>query len=290
MCRRECSWWLVVLLSGCSWLPTSTSESLLGTGSPAVPSLSVPLTGPGAVKKDELPNDQLLKLALVAGDEFMKQGHDAEAIQQLERARLLNAKAPVARKLARLYERQGKFSQALAEYKLALEQNPQDADLCNDVGYCYFQMGDYVQAEQWLKRARSMKAGHPRATVNLAMTIGMQNRHAEALVLFQEVLSPADAHANLAFIYLKQGRRAEAIEAYQQALSLQPDHKVAASVLPKLKETGESELKPASAPVSLASDKLKDDSSVEIRQVSWKPSGPRVQIQLEAPIPGKANP
>lgn len=289
MCRRGCLWLLVVLLSGCSWLPTSKSESLLGsgTGTPTVPSLSVPLTGPAAVKKDELPNDQMLKLALVAGDEFMKQGHDAEAIQQFERARRLDAKAPVARKLARLYERQGQFSQALVEYKLALEQSPLDADLCNDVGYCYFQVGDYFQAEQWLKRSRSLKAGHARATVNLAMAVGMQNRHAEALGLFQEVLSPADAYANLAFIYLKQGRRTEAIAAYQQVLSLQPDHKVAASVLPKLKEVGEPEQSPGLTPASVASDKPKESSSAEIQQISWKPTAARVQIQLEAPIAGK---
>jgi tetratricopeptide (TPR) repeat protein len=292
MYQRKCLWLLVVLLSGCSWLPTWKSESLLGNGPDMapVPSLSVPLTGPAPVKKDDLPDDQLLKLALVAGDEFMKQGHDAEAIQQFERARRLDAKAPVARKLARLYERQGQFSQALAEYKLALEQSPQDADLCNDVGYCYFQMGNYVQAEHWLKRSRNLKSGHARASVNLGMAVGMQNRHAEALRLFQEVLSPADAYSNLAFVYLKQGRRTEAIEAYQQALLLQPDHKLAASVLPKLKGAGEPQQTSAFTPVSVASDMAKHDSSVEIQQVSWKPAGPRVQIQLEAPIAGKATP
>jgi len=281
------------LLSGCAWLP-SWRPDLATTPTPpsAGPTLSVPLTGQPQANKEELPKDQALKLALAAGEEFMKHGHDAEALQQFERARQLDPKAAVARKLARLHERLGNFPQALAEYKKAIDQTPNDADLCNDVGYCYFQMGDYPAAETWLRRARTLKPQHARATVNLGMAVGMQNRQQEALALFGEVLSPADAYANVAFIYLKQGRRDDALAAYQQALALQPDHKLAAAVLARLKPA-------ANAPEpsgDLAGSRPVASGGNEIQQVTWKPAPAPVptpmpiRAELQAPIAGKSQP
>ncbi|HMP03286.1 MAG TPA: tetratricopeptide repeat protein [Gemmatales bacterium] len=267
---------LCLPLSGCaavSWMTGATETPSVG------PALSLPLTGPSEAKNEELPAAQAVRLALAAGDEFMKSGHDAEAIQQYERARHLDPKAPVARKLARLYERQGQFQPALAEYRRAVDQAPHDADLANDLGYCFFQTQDYGTAQAWFQKARTLKPQHPRATVNLGMVLGLQERHAEALAVFGEVLSPADAQANLAFVYLKQGRRDEAEAAYRQALALQPGHKLAGVVLAKLDDTPGTSVPPAAR-------------AADVQQASWKATAttptqtpaPAVKPQLGRPI------
>jgi len=163
--------------------------------------------------------------------------NEAEAIALYEKARQNGAnKQQVARRLAVLYDQQKDFKRALEEYKELLQRNPKDADLLNDVGYCYYNQGNWSEAEKYLRQALTINAANPRAWTNLGMTLAQANRAADSLEAFAKVVSPAQALCNLAFILQTQSKFEEAKAAYRQALDQEPNLNLARACLAKLEK------------------------------------------------------
>jgi Tfp pilus assembly protein PilF len=201
-------------------------------------------------KEGDLPPAKAVALCLQLAGNLERTGHLREAAVQLERARAHNPKLDVGHRLAVLYDRAGEFARAEAEFQRALAERPGDAGLLNDLGYCYYNQGNWAEAERHFRLALEVKADHPRAWVNLGMTLGMQGRHDEGLEAFQKVVSPADAYSNLAFLLMTQGKRDQAKQAYRRALELDPSKKLARAALAKLEEAErkpKSEVKAAAA-------------------------------------------
>ena len=111
----------------------------------------------------------------------------------------------------------------MEEYQKLLKPSPKDADLLNDVGYCYYNQGKWSEAEKYLRQALAINPKLARAWINLGMTLAQQNRIEESLEAFAKVVSPAQAQCNLAFIWTTQGKREEAKAAYRKALTLEPN-------------------------------------------------------------------
>jgi tetratricopeptide (TPR) repeat protein len=165
--------------------------------------------------------------------------HAPEAIALYEKARQSGSQNPqISRRLAVLYDQQGDFIRALEEYKQLLKRSPKDADLLNDVGYCYYNQGNWVEAEKYLRQAVTVNAKHARAWINLGMTLAQTHRTAESLEAFTNVISPAQAQCNLAFILTAQKKLDDAKAAYRQALALEPDLALARNCLAKLEKAG----------------------------------------------------
>ena len=83
----------------------------------------MPAEAPGmdvhASRPKELPADRTAELCQAAAEELEKQGLNADAVAQYEKARRLDPKRGpvVARRLAVLYDRLGDDAHALADYK-----------------------------------------------------------------------------------------------------------------------------------------------------------------------------
>ena len=218
----------VVLLPGCATLPSE----FLGA------SLSGPLQPLKRRRNDKeaaLPPKEAAVVCLTTANLLERNGHDLQAIHQYELARHYDPGVKgVSHRLAVLYQRQGQFSRAKAEYESALRESPKDPDLLNDFGYFHYERGDWQEAENWLRLAVEQKPDHRRALVNLGMALGMQGRYAESLETFERALSPAEAQVNLAFILTTHGKREEAKQAYRAAIALQPDLQIARAALAKL--------------------------------------------------------
>ncbi len=112
---------------------------------------------------------------------------------------------------------------ASEEYKQLLKQNAKDADFLNDIGYCYYNLGNGTRRKNILRQALALNNGHARAWINLGMTLAQEQRTDESLEAFKKVVSPAQAQCNLAFILQTQKKLDEAKTAYRLALSLEPD-------------------------------------------------------------------
>lgn len=206
-----------------------------------------PLTGPSgrsspsesaAAGGEELPGKPAALLCLTMAEALERQGKEADAILYYERARELDPDQAerAARRLAVLYDLIDQPAKAMSEFQELLKRRPHDSSLLNDIGYSYYNRGQWAEAETYLRKAVAADKANKRAWVNLGLTLAQQGRTAEALSAFEKAVSPADAQANLGFVLAVQGRRQEAIEAYRLALTLEPAHPRARAALAKLEQ------------------------------------------------------
>ncbi|HEY0971347.1 MAG TPA: tetratricopeptide repeat protein [Gemmatimonadales bacterium] len=96
-------------------------------------------------------------------------------------------------------------------------------------GWHQISMGDAVGAERSLERALQLAPDEPQAEALLGWARMLQQRHDEALLLFQKVLqadpSNALARVNMGYICLKKGIFGEAIEHLSRVVRLDNDRK-----------------------------------------------------------------
>jgi Tfp pilus assembly protein PilF len=216
---------------------------------------------------------------LRTAEAFEKNGKEAEAIHGYELARQQDSSlVQASRRLAVLYDRQGDFAKAEAEYQRALKTFPRDSDLHNDYGYFLYEQERWAEAERVLRQALQLHPQNQRAAVNLGMAVGQQGRHDEAFRQFKQVLTPAEAHANLAYLFATQGKREEAIKEYRQALSLNPNLKPAQTALNVL--TGATKAKPT----ELAFERPGDPTAPRLSAPEFAPTGPRSTGNKEAAV------
>lgn len=130
--------------------------------------------------------------------------------------------------------RQGKLDEGIAALRVSADQQPENIEVLNDLGYAYVLHGQYAAAEQVMQQALRVDGRNPRTINNLALAIGYSGRTQEAYELFRQTQSEADARANLAFILSQRGDLLGAIREYDRALSKNPEHKVAAEALIQL--------------------------------------------------------
>jgi Tfp pilus assembly protein PilF len=231
----------------------------------------------------ELPPAETTRVCLTTADELFKKGQDREAIALYEKARKVDPKQKqVCRRLAVLYDRQGDFQRAEAEYQTALSLYPKSADVHNDFGYSWYCRGNAAEAEKQLRKAVELDQRHSCAWVNLGMVLGQQGRYEESLAAFGKAVSPAQAQANLGFLLTAQGKREEAKVAYRRALQQDPDLTLARAALDRLEGRTPP---PPPPPVALQkkipvrrntpSDPLKEQQSAAAES---KPSGAPAQL------------
>ena len=172
----------------------------------------------------ELSERQAALLCLEAGEALEQKGYRAEAIQQYEKARQYDSHGLLtARHLAVLYDLQGESARAEVEYTRALQEQPNDATLLNDMGYFQYRHAHMEPAEMWLRKAVAADPSCRHAWINLGQVLARQGHVQESYEAFAHVLRPAEAYSNLGVLLAKQGRTAEARNALQQALSLDPN-------------------------------------------------------------------
>jgi tetratricopeptide (TPR) repeat protein len=254
---------VLVLLAPATGCQLMTHDNLTTTPGTGDTSLVAP-------SKNDLSPAATAKVCLATAEALDKEGKAGEAIVLYEKARRNGAQNPqISRRLALLYDQQGDSPRALEEYKQLLKHNPKDADLLNDVGYCYYNLGKWDEAEKCLRQAVAINAGHARAWINLGMTLAQAKRTDESLEAFQKVVSPAQAQCNLAFILQTQKKYAEAKAAYRQALALEPDLSLARNALAKLEKGSTPAPPPAFPEISrrareVVRERIDDQAPVEV--------------------------
>jgi Tfp pilus assembly protein PilF len=191
----------------------------------------------GKLGEDDLPPEQAARVCVATAAALTRGGHTAEAVEEYERARELNPGVKVARRLAALYDRQGETERALAEFRRALREGPRDAGLFNDLGRCYYRLGDYREAESWLRQAVAVNSIYDRAWVNLGLVLGKQERYEESCDAFAHVVRPSRARADLAALLAEEGELETAKAALRHAVASGPDLQLARVVLAVLEQS-----------------------------------------------------
>lgn len=227
-------------------------------------------SGAGAQQPSVLPQMDTESARLFrAGQEAQERGQYEEAILDFNRVVLLNFNSPATAaqahyQVGNAYLSMRKYSQALANYRRAVELSPDLAAAYNNMGEAlghlnepqaaleafrkaitldpqqataYYNMGVILdllhrsrESQAALRRAVRLKPDYALAYDALAVALTRANRASEAVAYHQKAISlnPRDAlfRLNLAISYLIIGYRQGALEQYEQVKQL--DKRVAA--------------------------------------------------------------
>ncbi len=138
------------------------------------------------------------------------------------------------RRMAGALDRLGRFVQAEAHYRSALELSPNDPKVWNDSGYSYYLQARHADAERNLKTAAKLDPNNPRVQTNLGLAMAAAGKTDEALAALSKAGGPAAGNANLAYLLASLGKTEEARKHYHAALRLQPEMAPAREALARL--------------------------------------------------------
>ena len=130
------------------------------------------------------------------------------------------------RNLGEALVKAGRLEAALAAFRIAARQAPNDARDRSNVGAGLIMLGRIDEGAEHLHRALALDPRSVYALQNLAATEAMRKRHTEALRLYRRLAevdprNPSAHHGvGTALFYL--GRHAEALEALDRGVSLDP--------------------------------------------------------------------
>lgn len=224
---------MVMMLAGCS-LVRPKHKDLDQAG--LTTQLSNAGNSPAAGKSAAATSQKLeLSIAMETADLARKRGMDDEAIDQYLVARKLEPKVKgVAHPLAVLYDRAGKMDAAEREYRIAIVEQGDNADLLSDYGYFLYSRGKQEEAESTLRSALKKSPKHHQATVNLGLVVGARGNYDEAQKLFTAAIGPAAALHNIGMLKLRAGDQVGAMENLRGASSQDPSLNESREVLAKL--------------------------------------------------------
>jgi len=125
--------------------------------------------------------------------------------------------------------RQGKFSEAIAEYRAAIQLKPEDAEgHCNLGALLCDHVRDYPAAEGEFRTAIRLNPDLAVAHENLGNALSGQGKHDEAIVEYRTAIrlkpDEANPHYGLGNVLLGEGKLNDAGAAYREAIRLNPDH------------------------------------------------------------------
>lgn len=118
----------------------------------------------------------------------------------------------------------GEIKGAAAEFRAAIDNDPERSDFYNNLGLAYAALDDPDQAEKHFKEALKKRPGFPAALSNYGAFLAEGGKLARALNLLNKAiaLDPGfrDPHLNLAVSLERLGRLSEAIVHYERYLEL----------------------------------------------------------------------
>jgi len=123
---------------------------------------------------------------------------------------------------------QGKFGEAVSNYRQALKFDPNLAGVHNNLGNVLGALGKHEEAIASYQQALKIQPDFVGGYLNLGNVFMILHKLEEAVASFQQALkiSPniAQAHNSLGSTLAAQGKAAEAVVSYRQALRIKPDY------------------------------------------------------------------
>ncbi len=128
---------------------------------------------------------------------------------------------PAYNDLAELQMRQRQMDQAMATLHAGLKVSAHQPVLLNNLGMCHLMRSQYEEALDSFTRAAALAPDDTRYRANMAVALGLLGRYDEALALYEQVGSLADAHYNLGVLAESRRDHTRAQTEFARAKTLQ---------------------------------------------------------------------
>lgn len=116
---------------------------------------------------------------------------------------------------------EGDFVGAESDLLAAIEWDPSDANLLNDVGYCCYLQNRLEHAEKYLNRAISLSPQNRKTFNNLGLVLAARQKYSKSLTMLRSAASSeADGYANFAYALVQQNKLHNAQLYFSRALRL----------------------------------------------------------------------
>ena len=130
-----------------------------------------------------------------------------------------------------VYDTAGRYREAIAEYREALELNTDYIEAHNNLAVIYNRMGRNEEAIEELQEVLGLNPGYTEGHSNLAHVYTGLGRYGEAIFELQEALrldpDYVPAHNSLGHIFAGQKKYQEAVKEFQEAIRLDPEYVLA---------------------------------------------------------------
>ncbi len=184
---------------------------------------------------EEKPPKILPETHFAAGMLFERQGQFDPAIAQYRKAVALNHNYAAAyHRLALLLSATGQHLEAAETLRRAVAQRPENAVLRNDLGFEWMLAQQWDDAERELRKAIELQPDLVTPHINLGMVLAKSGRFGESLSAFQAVLPEADAYYNLGLMFRGQQMYPEAADAFREVLTINPQFTAAKTQLDQI--------------------------------------------------------
>ena len=213
-----------------------------------------------AVKRDT--SSATAREHLEIGRQFLLDGNYNEAISELSLAVSLDSKLSEAHNLLGVaYDKKGFSDRAKDSFERAVKID-QDADTLNNLGFSFYQSGNYRAAVDRLKRAAKLAPTDERILNNLGLAYCRLGKIDEAYKAFARATGPLTGNLNTAQMLERFGREDDAIRYYEAARQIDSSNTIAlrrlADLYQRVGRTTESEA--ARAALALASNNAANTS------------------------------
>jgi Tfp pilus assembly protein PilF len=164
---------------------------------------------------------------LEAGREYLLEGRYNEAVTELSTAISLDPKLTEAHNLLGVaYDKKGFGERAKDSFERAVKLE-EDADTLNNLGFSFYQNGNYRAAVDRLKRAAKLAPTDERILNNLGLAYCRLGKIDEAYKAFTRATGPLMGNLNTAKMLERFGREDDAIRYYEAARQIDPMNTIA---------------------------------------------------------------
>jgi Flp pilus assembly protein TadD len=132
---------------------------------------------------------------------------------------------PAYNSLAELQMRQGQTNTAIETLRHALNINPDDTVILNNLGMCWIVRQDYQNALKMFTKAAGIMPENVKYRANMAVALGLMGRDEESLALFKQILPEDQANHNLTILREARNGEKPASTTISQIQHLQDDAK-----------------------------------------------------------------
>jgi len=138
----------------------------------------------------------------------------------------LDSKSPLLayNALAVLSDLEGNHDYARELFTLLIATSADSSLIYSNMGYSYYLTSNYILAENYYKKALDVNANFERAKLNLGLIYVRTGQFNQALQLFKQVMTTAQAYNDIGYFLLLDGRYQEAEYFLQHAIDLSPSY------------------------------------------------------------------